>query len=256
MWRSLFIASSICALSAGAAVAGSISPGQTLAGVSVIGKASAYEIFGHSGDPGGDYGPDAPAVLTTFAAASNNVFTFSATGLVSCCSDPPDFPPDGGDPGVFKMIIGGANGLSGIRGNALEPLVGVFTTDADPFGSPEPPTLSFNAFSPSSRSPELGQVFYIGDGKTGDNDPGGATLTFTAPATATRLYLGVVDALGFDGTTGYYNDNNGAFSVDVSLQSGGGGPPVPEPAVWTMLLLGCAALGGVLRAARPATKAA
>src|SRR3954471_19546516 len=90
----LFAAVAAVLTAAGAAGATPINPGQTLSAVSVPGQASVYDIFGHAGNPGGDYGPDLPAILTTFAAGGGNVFTFSATGAVSCCSDSPNIPPD------------------------------------------------------------------------------------------------------------------------------------------------------------------
>jgi hypothetical protein len=203
--------------------------------VTVYGTSSIYQIFGHAGDPGGDYGPATNAILTSFSAGTGNVFTFSATGLVSCCSDTPNIPPDGG---ASNMNITGTNGLSGLSGNGDIPLVGVFTTNTDPFGGTAPSALSFDKNAPTSLSPLLDQVFYIGDGHSGYNNPSGTQLTFTAPSNATRLYLGVIDAYGFQGLTGYYNDNNGSFSVDENLSSA-----VPEPATWAMMLLGFASLG-------------
>ena len=64
----------IGAMFASAASAASIAPNTTLSGVVVSGKASVYDVFGHAGKPGGDYGPDLPAVLTTFGAGSGNIF--------------------------------------------------------------------------------------------------------------------------------------------------------------------------------------
>jgi hypothetical protein len=225
----------LCAASllATTANATSITPGTTLTGLSVPGTTSVYQIFGHIGNPGGDYGPSTDAVELNFAAGASNVFTFTVRGLVSCCSDGPNIPPDGGGSG---MNVVGANGLSGLIGNAHIPFVGVFTAETDPFGSSAPSSLSFDAGSPGSPPLELQQVFYIGDGKSGFNDGAGTTLSFMAPAGATRLYLGVIDAFGFNAVTGYYADNNGAFTANVSLSA------VPLPAaVW---LLG-GALGGL-----------
>lgn len=227
----------------GQAQATPISQGQTLTGVSVAGQASVYEVFGHAGNPGADYGPDLPAVLTTFTAGSGNVFDFRATGAVSCCSDAPNIPPDGAGGG---MNVGGANGLSGLSGNEHIPLVGVFTSETDPFGSAAPASLSFDVNNPLSLSPLLNQVFYIGDGLSGYNNPAGSVLLFTAPTNATRLYLGAIDAFGFGGTTGYYHDNNGAFSVDIHLAAGDGNA-VPEPASWALMILGFGGIGAAMR---------
>ena len=211
-------------LLSGTAQAATILPGTTISGITVLGTSSVYQIFGHAGNPGGDYGPATDATLISFAAGSNNVFSFSVSGLVSCCSDTPNLPPDGGGSG---MNVGGGNGLSGLTGNGNIPFVAVFTTDADPYGSTAPTTLNFDKYNPASLSPELDQVFYVGDGKQGYQDGSGATLTFTAPTNATRLYIGVIDAFSFTATTGYYNDNLGQFTANVSLA------PVPlPPALW------------------------
>ena len=233
------IAAACLAAFAGAAQASPIAKGGTLSGVVVAGHDSIYQVFGHPGNSGGDYGPAADAVLTTFAAGPGNVFTFSATGWVSCCSDAPNIPPDGGG---APMSVGGENGLSSLVGNSNIPLVGVFTTDTDPSGSPAPAALTFDANSSSSPSPLLNQVFFIGDGKAGFDNAGGATLTFTAPAGATRLYLGAIDAYGFNGETGFYADNNGQWSVDIHLLGS-----APEPQSWAMMILGMAGIGLALR---------
>jgi hypothetical protein len=241
MKRVVLCLASIGAMFASAASAASIAPNTTLSGVIVSGKASVYDVFGHAGNPGGDYGPDLPAVQTTFGAASGNIFSFLATGSVSCCSDPPNIPPDGSGGG---MNVVGANGLSGLSGNQHIPLVGVFTTDVDPFGGVAPAALSFDVNNPLSLSPLLNQVFYIGDGLDGYLNPAGSSLSFIAPDSATRLYLGAIDAFGFGGVTGFYNDNNGSFTVDITLTRRGV-TPVPEPA--TLTLFGLGALGLALR---------
>lgn len=217
-----------------------IAPGGTVS-YTVPGTASIYQIFGHPGNPGGDYGPASDALLTTFAAGSGNAFTVTAAGLVSCCSNAPNIPPDGGSGG---MSVGGANGLSSLSGNTLIPLVGVFTTETDPFGGTPPAALAFDASNPLSLSPLLNQVFYIGDGRSGFNNSLGALLTFTAPTNATRFYVAGIDAFGFNGLTGYYNDNQGSWDVTINLAA------VPEPSTWAIMLLGFGAAGGAMRARR------
>ncbi|WP_293457405.1 PEPxxWA-CTERM sorting domain-containing protein [Phenylobacterium sp.] len=249
MRKTMFLAAAAAAMLAAAdgARADTIAAGDTAA-ATVFGTTSIYQIFGHNGAPGGG-GAATDAILFEFAAASGNVFTFDATGLVDCCGGVNlNIPPDGGNSG---MNVGGANGLSSLSGNANIPLVGVFTTDADPFGGVAPAALSFDVANPSSLSPLLHQVFYIGDGHAGEDDPLGAQLTFTAPTNATRLYIGVIDAFSFSSTTGYYADNDGSFAVSVSLANdAGNGGAVPEPAAWALMILGFGAAGASLRAQR------
>ena len=229
-----FVFATASALSA----AGPINPGQTISNGPVLGTASIYHVFGRAGNTGGDYGPDSAAVLFSFSAGTNNVFSIVANGLVGCCSNSPYIPADGSS---SSTSIGGINGLSGISGDGNIPLVGVFTSDIDPYGSAPPSVLNFNKNAPSSLSPLLNQVFYVGDGRSGYLDPNGTSLTFTAPSGATRLYLGVVDAYSFGGTSGYYSDNYGAFTATVTLA------PVPELETYAMMLAGLGLLGAAVK---------
>jgi hypothetical protein len=229
---------------AGAAAADTINPGETKS-ATVLGQASVYQIFGHPGNTGGDYGPAQDAVLFQFASGAGNVFSFAAGGEIGCCSSlVPGWGPDGAAGGTN---VGGINGLSSLSGNALIPLVGVFTTDVDPFGGAAPSALAFDAAAGSALSPLLQQVFYIGDGRSGFNNGAGSILQFTAPTGATRLYLGTLDAFSFNGTAGYYNDNPGEFQVRVSLAGGG---LVPEPSTWALMIAGFGLAGSALRRRR------
>ena len=82
----------------------------------------------------------------------------------------------------------------------------------------------------ASLAPERRQVFYIGDGLTGTGS--GIRQHYTAPAGATRVLLGTMDAV--------YTDNSGAFSVDQ----------VPEPALGLLELASVATLPGFRRLVR------
>ena len=77
--------------------------------------------------------------------------------------------------------------------------MGVFETATGPAGGPPPATLDFTVIGTSfaSLSPALNQVFYIGDGLTGDGS--GSVQQFIVPLGATRLYLGCADAGGYNG---------------------------------------------------------
>ena len=97
----------------------------------------------------------------------------------------------------------------------------------------------------------LGQVFYIGDGLSGFNNSNGSALTFTAPATANRLYLGIADGYNNQIPT-KYGDNSGSFSVQIT-QAGSAAPAqttVPLPEGFMVLLFGCLSLLSVLAVRR------
>ena len=182
-----------------------------------------------------------------FAAGAGNVFTFPAiTGLVSFGGLPLFVGPDGYADGQDTTdILSSADptdtadnypGISGIingHGDASWPdyatypvlgyepgktmfLTGVFLGDDLPGSTPD--RLDFtNNTNFASLSPQLGQTFYIGDGRMLD----GTTLQqFTAPEGATRLFLGFADALDFgypSSEAGFYDDNYGALHAQVQL---------------------------------------
>jgi hypothetical protein len=89
-----------------------------------------------------------------------------------------------------------------------------------------------------SLSPLLDQVFFIGDGLTGDGT--GTVQDFYVPTGATELYLGISDACGYNGGPSCYGDNVGTFDVTYTptLSS-----TVPEPASLSILACGLLALG-------------
>lgn len=150
---------------------------------------------------------------------------------------PPYFGPGGnGVSGSNLWSLGGLSGYIGPQG----PLAGVFLDDTIPSAGPAPATLDF---SPSGLgidflglSPQLGQIFYIGDGVTS----GSAFQEFIAPAGATRLFLGIPDGWGFIGAPGYYDDNDGSYRVLIGVNEI---PGVPEPSTLLLFGAGLAGLG-------------
>jgi hypothetical protein len=68
-------------------------------------------------------------------------------------------------------------------------------------------------------TPDIGQIFFIGDGLSGTKT--GNSQTFDVPPSATRLYLGLADSGDPRKETapGYYSDNTGAFTITVHLSS-------------------------------------
>lgn len=186
---------------------------------------------GHATPPapgGGAEGTLPPFV--TFAAASGQILTFSGvSGTVSCCNSSMT-GPDGGPYASGTTDITGVGGISGIRNDQHTMfLVGVFL-DANEPADPAPPTLDFGAGQLGENfaalAPQVGQVFYVGDGLTGTGS--GATQSFLVPPTATRLYLGFADALEFGdpvSAPGYYGDNVGQLVAVLDVI-----PPIVVPA--------------------------
>ena len=173
----------------------------------------------------------APAEFDLPANASVVTMT-SVTGTISLNSNGGQNDPDGVVvSGGYGLTLPNASyasaygGISGIKQPGAGALVGVFETSSAPSGSP-PATLDFTTIGNNftSFAPALNQLFYIGDGLTGDGL--GAVQQFIVPAGATRLYLGISDAPGFNGAPGAYNDNSGNFTV--SFQVGAVGEPVSD----------------------------
>jgi hypothetical protein len=192
-------------------------------------------VFGNSGSARNDA---TNAELVTFAAGLGNIFSFSASGSILNTGGGSLRGPDG----LYYpagLTIAGINGLSSATGNSALPLMGVFLNEANPLGSSAPSALPYDAQSPTSLAPSIGQVFYIGDGRTGFENASGATLSFTAPQNATRLYLGIADGFPPSGPD-LYGDNTGTFSVTLTQA-------VPEPETYAMMLVGLGMMGFMVR---------
>ena len=101
-----------------------------------------------------------------------------------------------------------------------------------------------------SFSPTLNQVFFIGDGLTGDGT--GTTQTFYVPIGATDLYLGISDAYSYNGPPSGYADNLGSYNVAVAKTASLATSPEPS----SFFLLGTGVLGTLGTAIRRRRKAA
>jgi hypothetical protein len=186
----------------------------------------------------------APANSPIAITLTGNTLTFSITGYSPVTVDGGCFDAnaDGGEcySDEFGFSGGPANGIS-LAHLGAGSLVGVFVAAGGPSG-PTPSDLDFTdtglgtAFT--SLSPEIDQLFFIGDGLTGTGS--GTTQTFLAPIGATTLYLAVADSVG--SSTG----NSGSITVDVS-QSGGAPSAVPEPGALSLVGLGCAGMARFVR---------
>jgi hypothetical protein len=182
--------------------------------------------------PGGDGAGTLPTLMTLSPGAT--ALQFNASGGLILGPGYAPSPPDGYAAPYAPMNITSYGGISGYLGPGLA-IVGVFLTDALP-SAPAPATLDFTAnnLHPDflTLSPQLGQVFFIGDGLTYSTQQ---TQTFNVPGGATRLFLGVPDCFNASGPPGYYGDNGGSADVMVNV--------IPEPCSGVLLVAGLAVLG-------------
>jgi hypothetical protein len=114
--------------------------------------------------------------------------------------------------GVGETDVSSHQGISGIvhKENIMF-LVGVFLT-GDPPSDPSPERLDVTTRpSPGIITPEVGQVFFIGNGKS---------FKFRIPSGATRLYVGFADACDpfrFVGPPGCYFNNSGVLTTTIEV---------------------------------------
>ena len=104
---------------------------------------------------------------------------------------------------TFMAAQASCNGINTTTA-PLNAMMGIFLSDAEPDFSSPAATLDFSTAASrnfSTLSPQLKQVFFIGDGL----DSNGNLQTFNAPAGATRLFLGTMDMYG------WWWDNVGTF---------------------------------------------
>ena len=164
-------------------------------------------------------------------APGQTTFSFSATGEISQYFDGFFHSSDGLQ--GYPMNVDSYEGISGFKADVNTPLVGVFLSGNSPV-APAPATLDFTSaglgLNFSTLSPQLGQVFFIGDGKTSGN----LDQLFNAPAGATRLFLGFADAPFSVGAPGAFDDNRGSLAVTITS--------VPEPTATGLVLTGGLAL--------------
>ena len=187
-------------------------------------------LAGQAGQPGDGILPAAIALpeRVTIVLFPHVSGSWSNTG--------PMFSPDGEPPIVDPPFACGApppctvmasNGLSGLTDSAMFwYLTGVFLGPGTPGGTP-PPSIDFTRRHEFKvLEPALGQVFFIGDGRTSD----GIVQQFRVPQSATRLFLGMADICMPGEAAGCYFDNDGSLEVTMSW-----GTPdtatLPAPAV-------------------------
>jgi hypothetical protein len=159
-----------------------------------------------SGNPGGN-GSAPPSV----AVVSGQTLVITATGIVNCCDTSP------------------TPGTTGPNGFATNPFGGSGSTITDSI-----PTSTIGTYNSGTGAFALVGVFTGGAVSTtpftiGSND------MITVPTGATMLYFGFADAAGFNGPSGFYQDNSGELTVTASA--------VPETSTWAMMILGFFGIG-------------
>ena len=166
----------------------------------------------------GDTVPDESPIYAGAVTAGTTLTFTNVTGGVSYFGGTPTDGPNGNSTVLISTLayegVSTINDIAGYTNAPVDALVGVFLNSSLPTSNPAPGVLDFS--SPTS-TPQLQQIFFIGDGTIG---------SITVPTGATRLYLGTVDGFGWANDTG---------SIDVTVNGLSG---VPEPAAWNMLIIG------------------
>jgi PEP-CTERM motif len=205
-----------------------------------------------TGDSSGQSGT-VPGFITV---TGSTYITFGVTGTITINGGGNTNNADGVGAAPGSSSETGYGSISGITAPDGGYLTGVFIGSGGPTGS-APTALDYTPVtgnaseSSTSYSPLLDQVFFIGDGLTGNGS--GTQQTFYVPTGATELYLGISDACNYNGSPSCYGDNNnGSFDVSytdttVGNNNGNGPSPTPEPS--SLMLLGTGILGaaGTLR---------
>ena len=232
IWSFSILASSICALFLGTAVFTSPAYAAT---VIVIVDPTDNPFLAGAPDGATSVGDSAPVQSPTLAITGfdpSEAITFSVVGGFNNAGG---FIATGPDGGSLFAIAAARLGISvNVPANGL---VGVFL-DASVPGGTAPPQRD-DGVSFLSLSPLLRQIFWIGDGLTGNGS--GTVQTFFAPAGATRLYLGPSDGFG------WFNNSGGAT---VTINYSPLIAEVPEPDAWAMMIVGFGAIAMAMRARR------
>lgn len=157
-------------------------------------------------NPGGGGAGSLPVEIL-LPEGNNRFVTFdSIYGLIDCCNGTPSFPPDGGS---GATSVASYNGISGIthESNKLF-LTGVFLTDSIP-QDPAPERMDATYVDTMDVvQTKIQQTFFIGDGRIRNSE---IKQKFLIPDSASRFYIGILDAYGFNGLPGYFDDNPGEF---------------------------------------------
>jgi hypothetical protein len=169
---------------------GSPNPPSNLGGVHV--EASPPQVSGVPITPGSSMTFDG------INGGANNDYTF--TNL---------YTADGDTGNLATNTVGNEHGIANLTA-PINSLLGVFLNNTVPGSSGAPSTPADLDFSTDSSrsfqtlSPQLNQIFFIGDGR----DDNGDVQQFVVPAGATRLYIATMDDYE-------WNNNIGSFNLTI-----------------------------------------
>ena len=186
---------------------------------------------------------------TQISIAGATSFTFSVTGKITLNLGTGTNYNDADGVGAAPSSSSntGTSAVGGITAPGAGYLVGLFGGSSNTAGAATN-YLAAGAESMTSYSPTLNQVFFVGDGLTGDGT--GTTQTFYVPTGASYLYLGISDASGYNGGPSAYGDNVGSYTVNYTATSAGTPTPTsttPEPSSLMLLGTGVLSAAGAIR---------
>jgi PEP-CTERM motif len=178
----------------------------TVAGSSDIFAAGLTPAQIPGSDTSGNVGGNGAAPVA-FSVFGGETLQITASGLVQCC-------------------VGSTTGSTGPNGFNPNPFTPPGSTISDSI-----PGGTVGTYTSTN-----GSAFaLLGTFANGNPFTIGADDTITIPVGVNTLYLGFADGSGFQGPSGFYQDNGGALTVNISA--------VPEPSTWAMMILGFLGVG-------------
>ena len=224
-----FIASVLNRLALLSGVLVALSPTAHAVPVTIAATAAIY----NADNPAAVPSATTPMMVMLPTATTNFTFTLGVPNQTITLNNGANFnDADGMGAAVATSSNVGTTSLSGIKSNGAGYITAVFLGATS---VPKPALVDYTVLGTNlvSYTPLLQQVFFVGDGLTGDGT--GVRQSFFVPTGAVMLYLGISDASAYIGEPAAYGDNFGSFtgSIDFVTRTG-----VPEPAPLALLAIG------------------